>query len=239
MDDGPADVEPGRSLGLLSHELPSRRRSGRPSTRRLATSRSRPPTWRASTTSRRSWASPTTCSATARPRSRRRSRSTSSSSPTPAPTATPRTRRSARCSRVTRQWNDADADFIPDCDLVNPLQNGECLQITNLAFGNPVPSTTYDPDILRGWGKRGYNWETSVSVQHELMLERVGRRRLLPPLVRQLPRHRQPCARAGRLHRRSPSTAPTDARLPDGGGQPVSGLFNVTQAASRARRTIS
>ena len=55
------------------------RRSGRPSTRRRATSPSRPPTWPASTTSRRSWASRTTCSETARPRSRRRCRSTSSS----------------------------------------------------------------------------------------------------------------------------------------------------------------
>ena len=70
---------------------------------------------------------------------------------------------------MTRQWNDIDTDFTPDCDLDNPLQNGECLQINNLAFGNPVPSTTYNPDILRGWGKRGYNWETSVSVQHQLM----------------------------------------------------------------------
>ena len=70
---------------------------------------------------------------------------------------------------VTRQWNDLDADFTPDCDLTNPLQNNECLQINNLAFGNPVPSTTYNPEILRGWGQRGYNWETSISVQHELL----------------------------------------------------------------------
>src|SRR4030095_16102619 len=54
-------------------------------------------------------------------------------------------------------------------DLLNPLLNGECGQISNLAFGNPIPSTTYDPDILKGWGKRGYNWEGSVAVQQELV----------------------------------------------------------------------
>ena len=37
-----------------------------------------------------------------------------------------------------------------------------------------------------GWGKRGYNWEFSTGVQHELMPRVSARRRLLPPLVRQL-----------------------------------------------------
>ena len=34
-------------------------------------------------------------------------------------------------------------------------------------------STTFDDDVLNGWFKRGYSWETDVSVQHEL-LPRVG-----------------------------------------------------------------
>jgi hypothetical protein len=36
---------------------------------------------------------------------------------------------------ATRQWNDLDTDLTPDCDLANPLQDNECLQINNLAFG--------------------------------------------------------------------------------------------------------
>jgi hypothetical protein len=130
---------------------------------------------------------------------------------------------------VTRQWNDIDSDFTPDCDLVNPLQNGECLQINNLAFGNPVPSTTYDTDILRGWGKRGYNWETSVSVQHELVSNvsvDVGYfRRWYGNFLATDNR-----ALAAADFTAFAVTAPADARLPDGGGNTVSNLFNVTQA---------
>ena len=41
------------------------------------------------------------------------------------------------------------------------------------ASARQVPSTAYDPDVLVGWGKRGYNWEFSTGVQHELT-NRVG-----------------------------------------------------------------
>ena len=130
---------------------------------------------------------------------------------------------------VTRQWNDNDLDFIPDCNLVNPLENDECLQINNLAFGNPVPSTTYDTDILHGWGKRGYNWETSVNVQHEVVNNvsvDVGYfRRWYGNFL----------ATDNRALASSDFTgfsvvAPSDGRLPGGGGHTVPGLFNVTQA---------
>ena len=130
---------------------------------------------------------------------------------------------------VTRQWNDLDRNFVPDCDLRNPLANGECLQINNLAFGNPVPSTTYDPDILTGWGKRGYNWETSVAVQHELR----------PNLSVDAGYFRRWYGNFLATDNRalSPSeftpfvvTAPSDPRLPGGGAHVVGGLFNVTQA---------
>ena len=130
---------------------------------------------------------------------------------------------------VTRQWNDLDTDFFPDCDLTDPLQNNECLQISNLAFGNAIPSTTYDPEVLRGWGKRGFNWETSISVQHELIPNvsvdagyfmrwygnflATDNRALLPSDFTAFG-----------------VTAPTDSRLPDGGGYPVNGFYNITQA---------
>jgi hypothetical protein len=36
---------------------------------------------------------------------------------------------------TTRSWNDANRNYIPDCDLLNPLANGECGAMANRAFG--------------------------------------------------------------------------------------------------------
>jgi hypothetical protein len=71
-------------------------------------------------------------------------------------------------SNVTRTWADANQNFFPDCDLRNPLINGECGQISNLRFGTPVAVTAYDPEFLTGFGVRPDSWQTTVGFQHEL-----------------------------------------------------------------------
>src|SRR5262249_56944499 len=65
-------------------------------------------------------------------------------------------------------WNDANGNFVPDCDLTLLTANGECGQVSNLAFGQLRPTTRFDPDLVNGWQKRDYNWQTSVSIDHEL-----------------------------------------------------------------------
>ena len=97
---------------------------------------------------------------------------------------------------VNRAWTDANRDFVPDCDLLNPLLNGECGQNSSLAFGNPVPSTTYDPDILSGWGKRGVQLGRVRERAAPIAVECVRGSRLLPALVRQFPRDGQPRSHA-------------------------------------------
>ena len=78
---------------------------------------------------------------------------------------------------VTRNWNDftyaagdpRSGNYVPDCDLTNQQLNGECGIISNLQFGQNNPNATqYADDVLRGWGVRGYNWQFSGSVQHEI-----------------------------------------------------------------------
>jgi hypothetical protein len=71
-------------------------------------------------------------------------------------------------SSVTRTWADNNRNMLPDCDLKNPLLNGECGQISNLRFGTPVPGTAYDPEFLSGFGVRPADWQAVVGFQQEL-----------------------------------------------------------------------
>jgi hypothetical protein len=73
---------------------------------------------------------------------------------------------------VNRSWVDTNRDFIPQCDLLNPLENGVgdlCGRISDLSFGTPRRAESYDTDLTSGWGHRPQNWEFSVGVQQELM----------------------------------------------------------------------
>jgi hypothetical protein len=71
-----------------------------------------------------------------------------------------------------RSWTDVNGDHsIYNGD--GTVQLNELGPTGNSNFGTPVISTTFDNDVLNGWFKRGYSWETDVSVQHEL-LPRIG-----------------------------------------------------------------
>ena len=81
---------------------------------------------------------------------------------------------------VTRTWIDANGDLAPNCDLSNPNANGNpaavnggggadfCGQISNTAFGQPVLSGSYDPNLLNGWGVRAGDWSLGLSVQQQI-----------------------------------------------------------------------
>jgi hypothetical protein len=134
---------------------------------------------------------------------------------------------------ATRAWNDSffpvgdprRGNFFPDCDLLNMAQNQECGS-GPLNFGALSSVTAFNRDTRFGWGHRPWNAEFSTSVQHEIA-PRVG-------------------ADVGYFRRwygnflttdnRAISsvdfdpfsiTAPVDARLPDGGGYVISGLYNL------------
>ena len=71
---------------------------------------------------------------------------------------------------ATRSWNDANRNFLPDCNFSVGGANGECGALSNQNFGLNNPNAlTFDPAGLKGFGVRGYTWETNLSVQHEVM----------------------------------------------------------------------
>jgi hypothetical protein len=115
---------------------------------------------------------------------------------------------------------------VPDCNLVDPLANGECGRLSNVNLGLPIPSTNYSDDVLRGWGTRRYMWQGSVSLQQELrpgMALHVGYFRTW---------YGNFTATANQLL--TPAdfdsycvTAPTDSRLGAASGSQICGLYDV------------
>jgi hypothetical protein len=128
---------------------------------------------------------------------------------------------------VTRNWADRNGNFEPDCDLLNLQPNGECSIASNLNFGNPfTPTTRWNPDVTRGWHVRPYNWEFSAGVQHELMsrvaVEFGYFRRIFGNFTV-----------TDNLETNAEDydvfsiVAPSDPRLPGGGGYVIDGLYNL------------
>jgi hypothetical protein len=130
-------------------------------------------------------------------------------------------------SSVNRSWNDANHNDNPDCNLLNPLANGECGAISDQRFATATLSSAVDPAINSGWGVRPSDWDYGVSVQQQLWSRtsvEVGyfRRNFSNYLVTD----NRAVDAAGSF---TPFnvTAPTDSRLPGGGGYSVTGLYNV------------
>ncbi len=133
---------------------------------------------------------------------------------------------------VTRSWNDANRNYQPDCTLENPLANGECGQISNLAFGTPTFTNAFDSQLMGGWGVRPSDWGFVASVQQELFartsVEVDYTRRWLQNFTA-TDNILQPVS----AYTPFTVTAPADSRLPGGGGFVVGSasqpLYNVTQ----------
>jgi hypothetical protein len=138
---------------------------------------------------------------------------------------------------TNRSWTDSNRNFIPDCDLLNPVaQNftatgGDiCGAWANPAFGSVVaPAAQFDPELLHGWGKRPSNWEFTAGIQREL----------LPRVSFDFSYFRRVNANFTVTDDRNLSpadfdsfsiVAPSDPRLPGGGANTVSNLFNVKPA---------
>ncbi len=134
----------------------------------------------------------------------------------------------------TRAWRDLDNNGSP-FDTAGNLQLNELTNSTATpSFGKNVPSsTTTDPAVLAGWGARGYNWEYSISAQHELA-PRVSlsggwyRRKFGNQTVTVDNRYN---FANGSFDGPFCANAPADPNLPGGGGYQVCGLYDLKPAA--------
>ena len=132
---------------------------------------------------------------------------------------------------ANRTWNDANRDFVPDCDLRATAANGECGPLSDLTFGLVRPASVgRAPDSLGGFNKDSYNWQASLALQHELrsnMALNLGYFRtwygnfLVTDNLAITPADYDPfCV-----------TAPTDSRLPgDVSGKQICGLYDIKPA---------
>jgi len=147
---------------------------------------------------------------------------------------------------TTRTWNESffpvgdsrRGNFVPDCDLRNPVSNGECGPWSDLNFGKQTGGTRYADDALNGFNSQYHNWQGSLSIQHELR----------PGIGINLGYYRTwyggDCGGSGLTNTvtcllvtdnllTTPAdfdqfcvTAPTDSRIPNSGGQ-LCGLYDV------------
>jgi len=135
---------------------------------------------------------------------------------------------------VTRTWVDADSDFVPDCDLNNlgnqdlrPIGGDLCGPVSNSRWGQNVLTNNYDPNLLKGWGVRPSDWDFGISVQQQLMrrmsVEVAYHRRSFAGFTVQ-----DNTLVANNEYDAFSVTAPSDPALPGGGGNVVSGLYDVT-----------
>jgi hypothetical protein len=76
-------------------------------------------------------------------------------------------------TQTNRPWNDrgglgVDGDYVPQCDLLNPVANGECGAMSNPNFAKTVNPLTVDPDTTSGWNKREYSWDLTAGVTQQI-----------------------------------------------------------------------
>jgi hypothetical protein len=135
----------------------------------------------------------------------------------------------------SRPWTDLDGNGLP-LDANGNIQFNELGTSTSTAtFGRNVTTTRYDPAVLEGWGKRGYNDEWTVAAQHQLFARvavnggfyrrSFGNQTFTDDLRFSAEDYDFFCV-----------TAPNDPRLPNGGGYQVCGVPNLKATSPGLRQ---
>jgi hypothetical protein len=129
-----------------------------------------------------------------------------------------------------RPWTDLDGNGLPLDGNGNIQFNELAPSAATPAFGRNISTIRFDPALLNGFGKREYNWEYTVSGQHQLA-ERVS----LNASWYRRDFGNQKFVDDQRFDQSSYDgpfcvTAPGDALLPGSGGYQVCGLYDLKPA---------
>ena len=134
---------------------------------------------------------------------------------------------------TTRTWTD-DGTGNNNVPALQPHQRrpptASAWPATQQTFGTATPITAaIDPNLLNGWGIRPNDWQIGASVQQQLV----------PRVSVEVGYFRRWLSNFTATDNRSCTpadftpfsiAAPSDPRLPGGGGYAVNGLYNVVQA---------
>ncbi|MDO8793914.1 MAG: TonB-dependent receptor [Vicinamibacterales bacterium] len=138
---------------------------------------------------------------------------------------------------VNRTWNDANGNFVADCTLTVLTQNGECGQVNNLAFGQPVSNITWDESARLGWNAREFNYQWNVTLQHEV---RQGLGIMVGYFNTDWRNQNQQVniLQGPNDYTRFSITLPNDPRLGDRAGITLNNLYDVNPDKRSSARTV-
>ena len=131
---------------------------------------------------------------------------------------------------ATRSWTDTNKNFVVDCNLVTPgastTPGGDtCGALSDNNFGTLNQSLTYSPQILNGL--RPWDYQVGVALQQQvtsrISAEVQWNKRWFYGYYVSRNQALDPVADWNQFS----ITAPTDPRLPGGGGNAITGLYNV------------
>jgi hypothetical protein len=121
---------------------------------------------------------------------------------------------------ATRAWSD-NGDYIPQESELGPL--------SDMRFGQVVQATKFADEVTHGFGNRGYSWQASLQLQHELrpglginlgyFRTWYGNFRVTDNLAVGPSDFNEYCV-----------SAPANSALPGGGGNQICGVYDVTPA---------
>jgi Carboxypeptidase regulatory-like domain len=139
---------------------------------------------------------------------------------------------------ANRGWTDTNGNKVVDCNLLNPaaqvVAGGDVCAAAagNLAnFGKTGAATIVNPEVLHGWGRRPSDYQWTAMVQQELMprisAEFSYTRRDFHGFFVTDDLNRN----VNTAYETYTLTAPSDPRLPNGGGYPIT-IYTPTAAAN-------